>query len=176
MTAGVLEEEHSCANKISPRKQGAFALFVTIILCLTAVQCFSIVKHYHSTAPNSTKKVKTSNATVVNNDLGKVVGDRADVSPGAWSEFLHVNNMFAGAREWHANWNEVVSTKGKQRGVQTDVHMHDEYVELAVKNASDAAWQHITDMKQRYASVGALADFYARGIGWIQDVRRKPLV
>jgi hypothetical protein len=40
----------------------------------------------------------------------------------------------------------------------------------SVESVSEATLQHITDMKSRYESVGALPDFYARGIGWIMDV------
>jgi hypothetical protein len=78
--------------------------------------------------------------------------------------------IFPGAREWYKYWT-YASRKGKYQIIDEDTtHIHDGYVLSSVESASEAALQHITDMKSRYEGVGALADFYARGIGWIMDV------
>jgi hypothetical protein len=100
-------------------------------------------------------------------DIDHVVED-----PSA--EFRVDGSIFPGAREWNEYWT-YASRKGKQHGQSDDdyrveTHIHDDYVASAVESASEATLKHIGDMKQRYESVGALPDFYARGIGWIRDV------
>ena len=82
------------------------------------------------------------------------------------SEFLSANSTFPGARDWHDYWT-IASRKGKDQIDQS--HIHDDYVASAAESASKATLQHIDEMKSRYESVNALADFYARGLGWIQD-------
>ncbi len=78
--------------------------------------------------------------------------------------------IFPGAREWYHYWS-YASRKGKIQLVDDEnSHIHDEFVVSSVETVSEATLQHITEMKTRYDSVGALADFYARGLGWIMDV------
>lgn len=78
--------------------------------------------------------------------------------------------IFPGAREWYEYWS-YASRKGKHQIIDEDIaHIHDDSVLSSVESVAEAALQHVIDMKARYESVGALADFYARGIGWIMDV------
>ena len=88
------------------------------------------------------------------------------------TKFCSDDNTFPSARVWNDYWT-YASRKGKygqSDGPRVESHIHDDYVALAVESASEATLKHIDDMKQRYESVGALPDFYARGIGWIRDV------
>lgn len=103
----------------------------------------------------------------------ETVGNDSDGIEDALAEFRSEDNIFPRAREWHGYWT-YASRKGNKEDHLDDSrfepHMHDDYVASAVKSASKATLKHIDDMKRRYESVGALPDFYARGIGWIKDV------
>ena len=88
------------------------------------------------------------------------------IGDDAW-EFRSDDGTFPRAREWYDYWT-YASRKGKER--LDESHVHDAYVASAVKSVSAATLRHIHDMKQRYESAGALPDFRARGIGWIQEV------
>jgi hypothetical protein len=104
----------------------------------------------------------------------KILADIDDDFGDPSAEFRSDDDAFPGAREWNDYWTHA-SRKGKRRGQSDDSsriesHTRDDYVTSAVELASEATLEHIDDMKQRYESVGALPDFYARGIGWIRDV------
>lgn len=96
--------------------------------------------------------------------IGTYIDDLSELRPDG-------SIVFPGAREWYDYWS-YASRKGRSHLVADDdnTHIHDNYVISAVESVSEASMQHISDMKTRYESVGALADFYARGLGWIIDV------
>jgi len=96
----------------------------------------------------------------------KRIGSHSVIEDDA-SEFRSDDGTFPRAREWYDYWT-YASRKGEDR--LNESHVHDAYVAMAVKSVSTATLRHISDMKQRYESAGALPDFYARGIGWIQEV------
>ncbi len=96
----------------------------------------------------------------------KRIGSHSENEDDA-SEFRSDDGIFPRAREWYDYWT-YASRKGKDRFDES--HVHDAYVASAVKSVSTATLRHINDMKLRYKSVGALPDFYARGIGWIHEV------
>ena len=79
---------------------------------------------------------------------------------------LNTDFIFSGAREWHENW-LFASQKGKAISHQTH-SMHDDYVAGVLQTESEAALDHIVAMKQRYMKLNALADYWARGLGWIE--------
>jgi hypothetical protein len=81
-------------------------------------------------------------------------------------EFRSEKNTFPRALKWYEYWT-YASKKGQDP--IDDAHCHDDYVVSTAKSASDDALMHFNVMKQRYASVRALPDFYARGLGWVQD-------
>ena len=81
-------------------------------------------------------------------------------------EFRSEKNTFPRALEWYEYWTH---TSKKGQDPIDDAHCHDDYVVSTAKSASDDALMHFNVMKQRYASVRALPDFYARGLGWVQD-------
>jgi hypothetical protein len=104
--------------------------------------------------------------------LWKAILADIDDFEDASAEFRSDNNIFPGAREWYDHW-IYASRKGKHGQLddsRVESHIHDDYVVSAIKSASKATLKHIDDMKQRYENVGALPDFYARGLGWIRDV------
>ena len=84
-------------------------------------------------------------------------------------EFIH-NGTLPGAREWYNYW-----TYAQQKGennrtlIREDIHMHDEYVISTVQRNKSASLQYINEMKVRYQNVNGLADFYARGLGWVYN-------
>lgn len=88
----------------------------------------------------------------------------SDTATNERLEFRPEKNIFPRAREWSEYW-----TNASSQEPIGDTHLHDDYVVLAAKLASDDTLDAYTLMKQRYASVRALPDFYARGIGWIQE-------
>jgi hypothetical protein len=81
--------------------------------------------------------------------------------------------IYPGAREWYTYWTHA-SQKGKPIDIflvdDESAHIYDDYVASTVESVSEATLRHIQDMKSRYASVAALPDFYARGLGWVMDV------
>ncbi|KAL9187229.1 hypothetical protein ACHAXT_001332 [Thalassiosira profunda] len=81
------------------------------------------------------------------------------------AEFRAGDGAYRGAREWHANW--AASRMGKD--TRSDAHTYDAFVARAVGLAADDALRHIDEMRERYRSVDALPDYYARGLGWIED-------
>ena len=86
---------------------------------------------------------------------------------GPRSEFLAADGSFPGAREWYESWSRA-SRKGRDLIVPD--HDHDKYVAAEADAAAKRTMGHIENMKERYENVSALPDFYARGLGWIQDV------
>ena len=78
-------------------------------------------------------------------------------------EFLSADNIFPGAREWYDYWTYASRKIVKEE----ELHIHDDYIVSAVERETPAALQHIKEMQQRYEHVSALADFYARGLGWV---------
>ena len=74
--------------------------------------------------------------------------------------------IFSGAREWSDYW--MLVSKTTLHGDDND-HKHDDYVIERSKSEAGAVLQHFTDMKGRYQSVRALPDFYAHGLGWVED-------
>lgn len=79
---------------------------------------------------------------------------------------FYKNNIFPRSQEWYQQWTHA--SKKKQNSISND-HLHDDTVVVATSQTSANALLHYSNMKQRYASVQALPDFYARGIGWIHD-------
>ena len=79
---------------------------------------------------------------------------------------FYKNNIFPRSQEWYQQWTHA-SKKGQD--IISNDHLRDEDVVLATSQTSANALLHYRNMKQRYASVRALPDFYARGIGWIHD-------
>ena len=79
---------------------------------------------------------------------------------------FYKNNIFPRSQEWYKQWTHA-SKKGQD--IISNDHLRDEDVVLATSQTSANALLHYRNMKQRYASVRALPDFYARGIGWIHD-------
>lgn len=107
---------------------------------------------------------KPSDAVLDRIKVGTDVDDLSELRPDG-------SIVFPGSREWNEYWS-YASKRGRFHLVADDdnTHIHDDYVISSVESVSEASIQHINDMKTRYESVGALADFYARGLGWIMDV------
>lgn len=102
--------------------------------------------------------------------------------------------VFRGAREWNEYWTYASGNKGGRTirdGGGTSFsranddhlaanvegsshhhhrHVHDDHVLSVVESVTEKALEHVDDTKRRYEGVGALPDFYSRGIGWIWDV------
>jgi len=164
----------------APRKGKWMIALIIIVVCFALLTLYILVKQRNVTPFNESSAIK-ANVTIVNNkdnamlasSLGKTIGDLPETTGRTGSAdnedssgFLSVDHNFPGARDWYDYWT-YASRKGNVQLNQT--HIHDDYVILAVESASNATLHHINEMRRRYESVGALADFYARGLGWIQD-------
>ena len=123
-----------------------FALSVAVCSLLTAVYLLTKQSYFSSYASPFDIRSKSYNGTK------HVEG----------AEFRVAGNAgFHGAQEWRDHWSSLP---------RYEDNVNDEYVSLAVESATEATLQHFNDMRQRYQNVSALPDFYARGIGWVQDV------
>ena len=81
-------------------------------------------------------------------------------------EFLNGDAFFVGSHEWYDLWTYASPS---QREDTANHHKHDDDAVLQVKLTKNATMQHLSRIKSRYDGVDALADFYARGLGWIFD-------
>lgn len=95
----------------------------------------------------------------------------------------HDNGTFIGASEWYRYWTMTATNNKKQYNISTVSsstssqsnnnkfiidHSHDNYILSRVKLQSNGAYRHIMGMKTRYETVGAIPDYRARGLGWIE--------
>ncbi|KAL3816859.1 hypothetical protein ACHAXA_005137 [Cyclostephanos tholiformis] len=132
---------------------------------------------------------------VVGRNYNNIDGAKSSSSSYSYDEFRSYDRnydkiVFRGAREWYEYWSYASSSSKNDyemtrssaeydddRETAPDVdassspsrHVHDDYVISVVESVTEEALNHVYDMKRRYESVGALPDFYSRGIGWIWD-------
>jgi hypothetical protein len=155
----------------------AVVLMITIAIVLSSIfdrgeQLFGIApsniivktatsKNISATWSSSLRK--PTHANYIGTQLSGDVDELSELRPDG-------SIIFPGAREWYEYWS-YASRKGKiQLKDDDNSHIHDDFVISSVETVSEATLQHINEMKARYDSVDALADFYARGLGWIMDV------
>ena len=151
-------------------------IFIIVSVALSSM--FGRGKHLFALTPS---KINTKDSTIaqvnatLSSPLHKLRNNSSWIQFGSDVDNLSVvrpgGNIFPGAREWHNYWS-YTSRKSKSQHNEDNTNVHDDYVLSFVESVSESTLQHIFDMKSRYESVGALPDFYARGLGWILDVSR----
>ena len=164
-------------------KSGSIAVVLMIVIVIALLSIFDRGEQLFGLTPSNINvkiaAIQNASSTLSSslrkptNDFSTGIPDGADVDDDLAE--LHPDGdggsiVFHGAREWYDYWS-YASRKGKFHVIDEETnHIHDAYVLSSVESVSEATLQHINDMKSRYESVGALPDFYARGIGWIMDV------
>mmetsp|Transcript_18617 Transcript_18617/g.40318 ORF Transcript_18617/g.40318 Transcript_18617/m.40318 type:complete len:262 (-) Transcript_18617:1473-2258(-) len=88
--------------------------------------------------------------------------------------FPSKQTIFTGAKEWSDYWTNASTMSLDSHDDDNDddgntYHKYDDYVADRSKLEAGGALQHFNDMKDRYQSLRALPDFYAHGLGWVED-------
>ena len=103
----------------------------------------------------------TSAAAPSRNATGPRQGGPDAAAPG---EDLTAGGRPAGSDDWLAHWSHAYSSLGVRPGGPDD-----DLVTSRANSLADGALAGLASTERRYEDLDALPDFYARGLGWVDD-------